>query len=402
MKEEKPRESKFLDKLIENIGRLDEASLKSWLEATESERRTYRIVFDSLSEGILVLDSTRLVLLNNEARRILLAPNLKTPLSLEESRKFVFEVGLIDFLVATLYGNDFHFQTEWTGSGTKKRFYQIEKISTDGELCIVKITDITEVKAKDSKLKNLESIEALNNLAAGVAHEIRNPLTAIDIHTQLLKKGIDRGIIEVPEEVKNYLRIIDEEQRRLSGIVSEFLTAARKRELKRTFEDVNEYLQEIVDFVQPELDANGIFAALEFNPVPKTFLDRDYLRQAVLNLIRNAIEAMRLHSPDRLPEKRLIIRTFYDIGTDSVGIAISDTGEGIPEERLQRIFEPYYTTKESGTGLGLTIVYKIVKEHGGDIRVESEKGRGSTFTIFLPQSQGVKQISGQERQVERD
>jgi len=84
---------------------------------------------------------------------------------------------------------------------------------------------------------------------------------------------------------------------------------------------------------------------------------------------------------------------------DSVGIAISDTGEGIPEERLQKIFEPYYTTKESGTGLGLTIVYKIVKEHGGDIRVESEKGRGSTFTVFLPQSQGVKQISGQDMQV---
>jgi len=127
--------------------------------------------------------------------------------------------------VASLYSNDYHFQTEWTGSGTKSAITRSRRSPRKG------ISSSSRSRHHRKQGEGLQAEEprehrGAQHLAAGVAHEIRNPLTAIDIHTQLLKKGIDRGIIDVPEEVKNYLRIIDEEQRRLSGIVSEFLTAA--------------------------------------------------------------------------------------------------------------------------------------------------------------------------------
>ncbi len=130
--------------------------------------------------------------------------------------------------------------------------------------------------------------------------------------------------------------------------------------------------------------------------IPKIFIDKDYLRQAILNLLKNAIEAIKSKNYpyyNKKTIKKIQIKTFYDIGTDSIGISIIDSGIGIENEKLQKIFEPYYTTKEYGTGLGLTIVYKIVKEHGGDIKVESEKDNGSKFTIYLPISKGTKLIT---------
>ena len=121
------------------------------------------------------------------------------------------------------------------------------------------------------QLKNLESVSALNTLAAGIAHEIKNPLTAIDLHTQILKKGINKKMIEVPPEVVQYINIIDEEQRRFGLIVNDFLTAARKRDLRMTFEDINQYLRDILFLIKPEIEKNEITLYRGIRGCPENF-----------------------------------------------------------------------------------------------------------------------------------
>lgn len=382
------KQKKFFEKFLENLSRLDESKIKQYLEHVESERRTYRQILNALDESIIVIEEDRVLFVNTEAMKLLNAPQLKPPVTLEEARRTVGNSEIIDFIVVTLHDTDY--VTEWVSGSRDKRHYQVEKITTEsGEdrFFIIKITDMTESRRMEFQLKNLESVSALNTLAAGVAHEIKNPLAAMDLHTQILKKGIDKGMITVPDEVSEYIRIIEEEQRRLSRIVQDFLTAARKRELKWSFEDINCYLEEILSFFKPELDSYNITLETALESVPQIFIDRDYLRQALTNLIKNAMEAMNGASV-----RVLTVRTWFDNSANTVNIVLRDTGMGIPQDRLTRIFDPYFTTKDSGTGLGLTIVYKIVKEHGGDIRVESEENRGSTFTVVLPLHRGIRMI----------
>jgi signal transduction histidine kinase len=385
-------ENKFFDKILENISRLDEDRIKSTLESIENERRIFEKILDNLDEGLIVINLRQVFFLNQEAERILGLARARFPLKIDELDKFSTRPEIIQFIAVNLKNQDF--QTELPESKKEKRFYCLEKLSAGGGFTLIKIKDITENKKLEFQLKSLESISALNTLAAGIAHEIKNPLTAIDLHTQILKKGIEKKMIDAPEEVQNYIRIIDEEQKRLAKIVSDFLLAARKRELKATFEDINEFLAEILEFFKPEINENSVELILELHPVPKTFIDKDYLRQAILNLLKNAIEAMNQKKlENETPLKILKITTFYDKSSDSAGISISDTGIGIEKGKMEKIFEPYFTTKNYGTGLGLTIVYKIIKEHEGEIKVESERGKGACFTIYLPLHKGMRLIT---------
>ncbi len=388
--------NKFFEKFLEKLSQMDESKIKRYLESVENERRTYKLILDYLDEALIVFEKDQIIFLNHEAERLLITQNQKLPLTIDEAKKNLANKEIIDFIIVSLFDEDY--KIEYLDNGIKGiRYYYIEKISSEENFIIFKIKDITENKNLEFRLKNLESISALNTLAAGIAHEIKNPLTAIDLHTQIIKKGIEKNIINVSDEIMNYIHIIDEEEKRLSKIVNSFLITTRKRDLKFTFEDINELLKDILKNIKPELEENSIDSIEDFsNTVPKLFIDKDYLRQAILNLFKNAIESMGLKNPNQPDEntlKILKIKTFYDIGTDSVGISIIDSGPGIDNDKLQKIFEPYYTTKEYGTGLGLTIVYKIVKEHGGEIKVESEKGKGSTFTIYLPLIKGQRMIA---------
>lgn len=386
--------NKFIEKFIENIGKLDEINIKSVLESLENERKFFKIVFDYLDEGIILIVDNKVVFLNQKAKNLLITPSLtKNSYSLEEFKKNVGNIFLCNIICKSLEKNDC--KTELIDRARENRYYQFEKFCVMEKVYIIKIKDITESKNMEFQLKNMESISALNTLAAGIAHEIKNPLTAIDLHIQIIKKAIKKKIVEASPEIIHFIEIIDEEQKRLTKIVNDFLTAARKRELNLSFEDINSYLQEIIKLIQPEIENNSIELVLEFNSIPKIFIDKDYLKQAFLNIFKNAIESMLQTEEAKEKGKILKIKTFYDNAMDAVGVSIQDNGTGIEEEKIQKIFEPYYTTKENGTGLGLTIVYKIVKEHGGDIKVESEKNKGSTFTIYLPLSKGRKLITGE-------
>ena len=379
-------ENKFFYKFLENITKLDQEDIKKILESFEIERSLFRKILDILEDAFIVMDKEKIYYLNQKAKLFLITSSIRLPITLEEAYRIFGNKTLYDFIrsIPEKFSNN---KTELIEHGREDKYYEIEKFLLEDTYLIIRIKDITETKKIELQLKNIESISALNTLAAGIAHEIKNPLTAIDLHTQIIMKKIKKGL-SLPEEFITYITTIDEEQKRLGKIVNDFLLTARKRELKLTFEDLNKVLEEVLDLLNPEIENEKIQIIKSFETLPKIFIDKDYLKQALINVIKNSIEAFATKNNER----KIKILTFYDKNFDGLGIKVIDNGCGIDSEKIQKIFEPYYTTKEYGTGLGLTIVYKVVKEHGGEIKIESQKGEGTTFTILLPIARGRKLI----------
>ncbi|OHD61181.1 MAG: hypothetical protein A2014_06695 [Spirochaetes bacterium GWF1_49_6] len=389
------KQKKFFEKFLQNISKIDEYNLKNIIELLESERRTFHEVLDWLSEGIIVFENDNVLFINQEALNILRIPQLDFPVTFNELEKNVFNRELYSLIKKS---TDIVGTLSYSGpnSGDISEYYELEFSGKEFPTRILKICDSTSQKQLEFQLKNLESIGALNTLAAGIAHEIKNPLSAIDLHTQLIRKGIDKGMIQAPDEVLRYIQIIQEETKRLNNILNDFLISTRKRELKLSFADLNPFLKEIINLFQPEFDLYRIQVEADFGNIHRIFFDRDYLKQAIVNLLKNAIETVK-----DSPQKLIKIKTKYDLGKDAIIIEVIDSGAGINKKDLHKIFDPYFTTHDNGTGLGLTIVYKIVKEHGGEIAVDSrginEKFRlpkpfNTVFTILIPANRGTKML----------
>jgi signal transduction histidine kinase len=213
-------------------------------------------------------------------------------------------------------------------------------------------------------------------LAAGVAHEIGNPLNSLHIHLQLMERNVRKLEGPAREELQGSIDIARAEITRLDSIVTQFLRAIRpsKPELHR--ENINSIIEEAVRFFAPEIEDRDIVVEQELrSDLPMLELDRDQMKQAFYNVIKNSFEAMK---------RRGILRIRTDRDDTHVLISFNDTGGGISAENLGRVFEPYFTTKTSGSGLGLLIVRRIVREHGGEMSIESTEGKGLTLTIRLP------------------
>jgi signal transduction histidine kinase len=251
----------------------------------------------------------------------------------------------------------------------------------------------------------MENLASLTTLAAGVAHEIKNPLGSLSIHVQLVKKalGVCRALCgrNRDPEAKNekdsepkahleaidrYLGVVNEEIERLNQIVVDFLFAVRPMDLDTRLGNINVMIGELAEFLSFELKAAKVDCRLELaENLPFVQFDNRYMKQALLNLIKNAIAAMPLGG-------KLTIKTAAQDA--DVNISVADTGTGISEENISKIFEPYYTTKVTGSGLGLTLVFKIIREHQGEISVKSKLGEGAVFTISLPIPQSEKRLIG--------
>ncbi|MDR1626950.1 MAG: PAS domain-containing sensor histidine kinase, partial [Spirochaetia bacterium] len=204
------------------------------------------------------------------------------------------------------------------------------------------------------------------------------------IHIQLIKKALQGKASVNPRQVLKNLNVVSEEVERLNKIVVDFLFAVRPMNIKPEKTDLNTLMHEILDFVRAELAAGGIELEEKFTRhLPRVFIDSKALRQAVLNIIKNAMAAM--------PEGgTLTVATGKK--DECVRLVISDTGIGIAAENLDKIFEPYFTTREAGSGLGLTNVFKIIKEHRADITVNSQPGKGASFTISFPVPENDRQL----------
>jgi signal transduction histidine kinase len=243
----------------------------------------------------------------------------------------------------------------------------------DGEVFLLElVADVTEHERLRARLAEAERLAAVGELAAGVAHEVRNPLAAIVNATMLL----DRDDL-TPDERASTLGAVKKEARRVNGIVSEFLAFARPGEPKRATGEIREVVDHVARLLRDDRQRAGeVVTEVHVDPaVPPFAFDPDQLTQVLWNVARNGIEAM---------EGRGRLRMDIARQNGHVSIAVSDTGRGIPPEERRRVFEPFYSKKRGGTGLGLAIVNRIVSAHGGRIEVESAPGRGTRFVIHLP------------------
>lgn len=239
------------------------------------------------------------------------------------------------------------------------------------------VRDITERKRMERRLLLSEKLASVGTFAAGLAHEIKNPLNSMGIQLKLLERRISKLLSEDDRSsLQETICVIREEISRLTRLTNDFLLFSRIFSLNISREDINDIMESSLNLMKGELDAHGVVVekSLDEN-LPKVEVDRERIQQVFLNLIQNAIEAM----PNG---GRLFVSTCRS--GENVVITIEDTGIGMTKEDLDRIFEIFYSTKESGTGLGLPIVYKILERHGGEIRIDSKVGHGTKCTVMLP------------------
>jgi len=229
----------------------------------------------------------------------------------------------------------------------------------------------------ERRLEKAERLSALGQLAAGVAHEIRNPLNAISMAAQRLKRDFTPLDSAKADDFQNLSGVIKDEIKRLDGIIEEFLSFSKSRRLALSDFSLTEVLQKIVNLIREEASASGITIETKWRLSPVVIpMDINKLQQAFLNLIKNAMESITAAGN--------ITITVDKEGKNYIVVSISDTGCGMNAEEIERIFSPEYTTKEKGVGLGVPLASEIIRGHGGDIRVISRKGEGTTFEVVLP------------------
>jgi PAS domain S-box-containing protein len=378
---------RFLQRALGKLEKMDPERIRGLLRDVAAETELLEMVMESMSDGVVVTDrKNRILLVNKSAERML-------PFGSEDlAEKLLWETiqdrEISAFFERHLQGLDKVIDREFTlGEGPARTLsLNVMPLVREGAIQgnVIHIEDVTEKRARDVRLRRAESLAALTTLTAGVAHEIKNPLASIAIHLELIRKAIE-GRKNVPaKKVAENLAVIKEEVERLNRIVVDFLFAVRPMNAELVPDDLNRLVRELMDFMRFELEQAGITVELELlEPCPQIRLDEKYMKQALLNIVKNAISAM--------PQGgTLRIATLRKAGL--LVLAVSDTGVGIPEENLEKIFEPYFTTREFGSGLGLTLVYKIVKEHLGDIAVSSKVGQGTTFTLSFPIPQKEKRL----------
>jgi len=235
---------------------------------------------------------------------------------------------------------------------------------------------VQQATQSDSRDRESERLAYVGALASGLAHEVKNPLSTLRLNLQLLEEelgdGPDQGSARMRRRVENLSREVE----RLNEVLNDYLRFARQHQLRLEEASLNDVLDELLEFVRPEALRHRVEVRSDLGPdVPTSMVDVNRMKQALLNLIVNAFEAMEGGG-------ELMVQTSVD--GETITIRITDTGSGIPPEELDNIFRVYYSTKKTGTGLGLPTARRIIQEHGGELSLESEPGRGTQVCISLP------------------
>jgi PAS domain S-box-containing protein len=388
----------FIKRALQKIDTLNTGQFRDLLILSAKEIDRLETVMDSLIRGVLVCDITHnLILANKAARRFL------SIVSYEQGRESIWSVipeeRISEFLAQTLLSTDKveekEFNVEINGM-EKLLSVSVMPVVQDRQVTgsLILVDDITERRSREAKMRRMENLASLTTLAAGVAHEIKNPLGSISIHVQLIQKAVaaqeklcndlryskeECNPNKYFRQIDKYLKVVDEEIDRLNAIVVDFLFAVRPINANLRRGDINTLIRELADFVSFELKDARIESVLTLaENICALDFDAGLIKPALLNVIKNAAAAMSAGG-------KLTITT--EEAEEEIRIIIADTGIGIPEENLSKIFEPYFSTKENGTGLGLTVLFKVVKEHRGEITVKSREGEGTVFTIALPKPQ---------------
>ena len=394
----------FLEKLIGRLGKIGPEEVQNYLLRLAQEKGFLETVFNAIQEGIIVTDSSgRITYLNDAACELFGLDGEDSIGKLLEER-----VRGLDWNALTHSGGPVTRDLEIFYPSNRFINFYIVPLVIESRLdrnenaaaadrgyseqvgYAIIMRDITESRRTAEKTIESERLNALTLLAAGVAHELGNPLNSLNIHLQLMERQARKLKGKEREELQHSIEICRGEINRLDSIVTQFLRAIRPSRPQLQPENINTIVEEAVRFFSAEIEARDIVVETELrSDLPLLQLDRGQMKQAFYNVIKNSFEAMRL---------RGILRIRTDMDESHVRVSFIDTGGGMSAETLSHVFEPYYTTKERGTGLGLLIVRRIVREHGGELAIESTEGKGLTLSIRLPfKEQRVRMLEAGDR-----
>lgn len=344
-------------------------------KARDSEE-SYRKLIDSLPRAVIIHQDYKVIYVNKEALTMIgannkeevigtsifnyLFPDYKDRLveRLKQVKKEVDPLNNLEYKFKKLDGSVFIFE----GSSLSITFGGKEAILSIGK-------DITERKEQTEQLlQKSEKLALLGQMAAGIAHEIRNPLTSIKGFIQLFKTDTHQD---------EYYDIVLSELDRINDIVGEFLVLAKPTAAVFAENDIKELIKDVVTLINTQSILNNVQIFVEFeSDLPKISCEENQLKQVFINLLKNAIEAM--------PSGGNIDVKVNMKEEGKISILIIDQGIGIPEDRIPTLGEPFYTTKEKGTGLGLMTCYKIIESHNGQLKIASEVNEGTSIEIILP------------------
>ncbi len=344
-------------RFIATLHRLHWEKIKKNVTCLLEERELFRMIAESLAVGIVVTDTKGgIVYVNPSALRITGGKG---------------EEGDVFPLWETLKKEEQE-EGEVQINGSTPRYLWFWK-TTLSENLLFSFLDITAQKRREEERIWKDKFSSFQYLAAGVAHELGNPLNALKIHAELMERMVHRG---EEEKTKEHLRVIKEEILRLENIVQDFLDVLRPIHLTLSEIRVEEVIKSTLELLLPAMQKKGIICETRLSEsTPPLLLDRERLKQALINILSNSLHATGKNG-------KIVISTGEKKGF--VHIVVADEGEGIPAKDLAHIFEPFFTTREKGMGLGLTISQRIVKAHEGSIEVKSNPGKGTTTIIYLP------------------
>jgi two-component system, sporulation sensor kinase E len=373
--------AELLERLIERLGQMDSQSVQGYILRLAREKGVLDTIFNTIQEGIIVMTADlEMEYINNAANELLGLPD---NIIGEKINRLLKEIDWEELVSLDFDAWEGFSRQEIEVFYPKHRFltfYLLPQEDEDGK-SLEKITlilhDITELREKDHSTRESDIIQALTMLSAGVAHEIGNPLNSLNIHLQLMERLTKKlEDDEVSAEARDLIQICTSEVSRLDMIIQQFLGAVRSTKPEMTPQRIDEILSESLTFMRAEIENKNIEVEAVFSDKLYTIPgDKTQLKQAFYNIIKNSIQAM--------PDGGKLTITCKQ-SDDFLSVSFSDTGKGIKTKNMGKIFESFFTDRRGGTGLGLFIVERVIREHGGSIGVTSNEGEGTSFSIKLP------------------
>jgi two-component system nitrogen regulation sensor histidine kinase GlnL len=350
----------------------------------------YANVIDSVGDGVIVLDQKGCISFLNPAAEELTGVSRRLAQGMTFATVFKGEELLLEMTSKTsesgmTISDHENIVLYRTGHPTPVSATTSPLMLASGERVgtILLMRDLTNIRELEEAVRTADRLSSLGTLAAGLAHEIKNPLGGIKGAAQLLEKELP-----VDSELLDYTRIMIKETQRVNRIVEELLALTTPRKLQLSKVNLHQILGDILTLQKNSREKREIAFIQQFDPsIPTILADEEQLTQLFLNLTKNAVEAVGDNGQIRISSRILSDYTLTKKGERRqrmVAVEITDDGPGMSREQLDQLFTPFFTTKSRGTGLGLAICHKIVTEHRGMIRVASEQGKGTTFTVMVP------------------